>query len=65
MNLPKIVEVDMTQALISCAVGALAAILIFKLGDKKLPDPLKWLILGIVLVFAAWFFVPAISGFFS
>ncbi|GEM_PF-6070643 len=65
MNQPNIVEVDMTQALISGAVGALAAILIFKLGDKKLPDPLKWLILGIVLVFAAWFLVPGISGFFS
>ncbi len=29
MNQPNIVEVDMTQALISGAVGALAAILIF------------------------------------
>ena len=65
MKQPKIMEVDMTQALISGAVGAIAAILIFKLGDKKLRDPIKWLILGIVFVFAAWFLVPTLSGFFS
>ncbi|MEE8258292.1 MAG: hypothetical protein V3R20_01225 [Sphingomonadales bacterium] len=65
MNLPKIVEVDMTQALVSGVVGAISAILIFKLGHKKMRDPLKWVLLGIVLVLAIGFLVPTLTGFFS
>ena len=65
MNQPKLMEVDMTQALISGVVGAISAILIFKLGHKKLRDPLKWVLLGILLVLAIGFLVPVISDYIS
>ena len=55
----------MTQALISGLVGAISAILIFKLGHKKLRDPLKWVLLGILLVLVIGFLVPVISDYIS
>jgi hypothetical protein len=61
----KIVEIDWVQTLISGLVGAIAAVLIFKLGDKRLHDPLKWIVLGIAIVIAIWLLVPFVTEQFS
>ena len=51
----KIVEIDLVQVLVSGLAGAVVAILIFKLGDKRLRDPLKWVVLGMIaFVIAIW-----------
>ncbi len=59
------VEIDWVQALISGLVGAVAAILIFKLGDKRLRDPLKWMVLAAAIVIAIWLLVPFVTELFS
>ncbi len=59
------VEIDWVQTLISGLVGAVAAVLIFKLGDKRLHDPLKWMILGVAIVIAIWLLVPFVTELFS
>ncbi|MCH7806752.1 MAG: hypothetical protein IH995_06360 [Proteobacteria bacterium] len=61
----KIVEIDLVQALVSGLAGAVIAILIFKLGDKRLRDPLKWIVLGIVIVIAIWLVAPFVTDLFS
>ena len=51
----KIVEIDLVQVLVSGLAGAVVAILIFKLGGKRLRDPLKWVVLGMIaFVIAIW-----------
>ena len=59
------VEIDWVQALISGLVGAVAAILIFKLGSKQLRDPLKWMVLAAAVVIAIWLLVPFVTELFS
>ena len=61
----KIVEIDWVQILISGLAGAVIAILIFKLGDQRLRDPLKWIVLGIAIVIAIWLVAPFVTDLFS
>ena len=62
---PNLSAIDWTQAFISGVVGAIAAVLIFKLGGKRLRDPLKWILLVIAIGLAVWYFVPLLSDLFS
>lgn len=62
---PNNIDIDWTQALVSGVVGAIAAVLIFKLGGKRLKDPLKWILLVIVFGLAGWYFIPLFSELLS